>query len=111
MIDNRAAAAAPGARCIAVTLGAAGEGGGRDIECLAAGTQGDERVPPQLESLERVPAVDVDRSDPRLMSRVDHHEKADHTIFAVVEGAVEFNTKRNGRVYVSVRDGESQSGE
>jgi large subunit ribosomal protein L27 len=27
----------------------------------------------------------------------------DHTIFAVVEGAVEFNTKRQGRVYVSVR--------
>jgi large subunit ribosomal protein L27 len=27
----------------------------------------------------------------------------DHTIFAVVEGAVEFNTKRKGRVYVSVR--------
>ena len=27
----------------------------------------------------------------------------DHTIFAVVEGAVEFTTKRKGRVYVSVR--------
>jgi len=27
----------------------------------------------------------------------------DHTIFAVVEGAVEFKTKRKGRVYVSVR--------
>ncbi len=27
----------------------------------------------------------------------------DHTIFAVVEGAVEFNTKLRGRVYVSVR--------
>jgi large subunit ribosomal protein L27 len=26
-----------------------------------------------------------------------------HTIFAVVEGAVKFNTKRKGRVYVSVR--------
>ena len=26
-----------------------------------------------------------------------------HTIFAVVEGAVEFATKRNNRVYVSVR--------
>jgi large subunit ribosomal protein L27 len=36
---------------------------------------------------------------------------SDHTIFAVVEGAVEFNTKRNGRVYVSVRGGESQSSE
>ena len=34
----------------------------------------------------------------------------DHTIFAVVEGTVEFDTKRNGRVYVSVRGGESQSG-
>jgi len=31
----------------------------------------------------------------------------DHTIFAVVEGAVEFKTKRNGRVYVSVRNGET----
>jgi large subunit ribosomal protein L27 len=36
---------------------------------------------------------------------------SDHTIFAVVEGAVEFNTKRNGRVYVSVRDGEPQTTE
>ena len=27
----------------------------------------------------------------------------DHTIFAVVEGKVEFATKRNERVYVSVR--------
>jgi large subunit ribosomal protein L27 len=36
---------------------------------------------------------------------------SDHTIFAVVEGAVEFNTKRNGRVYVSVRDGETQTTE
>ena len=27
----------------------------------------------------------------------------DHTIFATVEGAVEFKTKRKGRVYVSVR--------
>ena len=27
----------------------------------------------------------------------------DHTIFAVVEGAVEFKTKRKGRVFVSVR--------
>lgn len=26
----------------------------------------------------------------------------DHTIFAVVEGSVEFETKRNGRVYISV---------
>ncbi len=32
----------------------------------------------------------------------------DHTIFAVVEGAVEFETKRNGRVYVSVRNGETE---
>ena len=35
----------------------------------------------------------------------------DHTIFAVVEGAVEFNTKRNGRVYVSVREGDTTSAE
>jgi large subunit ribosomal protein L27 len=27
----------------------------------------------------------------------------DHTIFAVAEGKVEFETKRNGRVYISVR--------
>ena len=27
----------------------------------------------------------------------------DHTIFAVVDGSVEFATKRNGRVYVSVK--------
>jgi large subunit ribosomal protein L27 len=27
----------------------------------------------------------------------------DHTIFAMVEGHVEFATKRNGRVYVSVK--------
>jgi large subunit ribosomal protein L27 len=27
----------------------------------------------------------------------------DHTIFALVEGAVEFKTKRNGRVFISVR--------
>jgi large subunit ribosomal protein L27 len=27
----------------------------------------------------------------------------DHTIYAVVEGNVEFATKRNGRVFVSVR--------
>lgn len=35
----------------------------------------------------------------------------DHTIFAVVEGAVEFKTKGNGRVYVSVREGETSSAE
>jgi large subunit ribosomal protein L27 len=28
---------------------------------------------------------------------------SDHTIFAVVEGKVEFQTKGNGRVYISVR--------
>lgn len=33
----------------------------------------------------------------------------DHTIFAVVEGAVEFKTKRNGRVYVSVRNEETKA--
>lgn len=27
----------------------------------------------------------------------------DHTLFAKVEGAVEFVTKRNGRIYVSVK--------
>ena len=35
----------------------------------------------------------------------------DHTIFAVVEGAVEFTTKRNGRVYVSVRGGDTGASE
>jgi len=33
----------------------------------------------------------------------------DHTIFAVVEGAVEFTTKRKSRVYVSVRPQEVAS--
>lgn len=28
---------------------------------------------------------------------------SDHTIFAVAEGTVEFATKRNGRVYISVK--------
>jgi large subunit ribosomal protein L27 len=32
----------------------------------------------------------------------------DHTIFAVVEGSVEFKTKRNGKVFISVR-GEEQA--
>lgn len=27
----------------------------------------------------------------------------DHTIFAVVEGSVEFKTKSNGRIYISVK--------
>ena len=36
---------------------------------------------------------------------------SDHTIFAVVEGAVEFTTKRNGRVYVSVRGGDTGASE
>jgi large subunit ribosomal protein L27 len=31
----------------------------------------------------------------------------DHTIFATVEGAVEFKTKSKGRVYVSVRSEDS----
>ncbi|CFX14105.1 50S ribosomal protein L27 [Candidatus Filomicrobium marinum] len=30
----------------------------------------------------------------------------DHTIFAVVEGAVEFRTRGNGRTYVSVKPSE-----
>jgi len=34
----------------------------------------------------------------------------DHTIFAVVEGSVQFQTKRNGRVYVSVRNEETAAG-
>jgi len=35
----------------------------------------------------------------------------DHTIFAVVEGAVEFKTKRKGRVYVSVRSEDTSATE
>jgi large subunit ribosomal protein L27 len=35
----------------------------------------------------------------------------DHTIFAVVGGQVEFATKRNGRVYVSVRPGKLAAAE
>jgi large subunit ribosomal protein L27 len=33
----------------------------------------------------------------------------DHTIFAVIEGAVEFKTKRNGKVFISVRNGETEA--
>ena len=29
----------------------------------------------------------------------------DHTLFALAEGSVEFDTKRGGRVYVSIRPG------
>src|SRR5262249_32666452 len=35
----------------------------------------------------------------------------DHTLFALIEGNVEFATKRNGRVYVSVKREEKASGE
>lgn len=35
----------------------------------------------------------------------------DHTIFAKVEGAVEFRTKRKGRVYVSVRSEDTSAAE
>ncbi len=35
----------------------------------------------------------------------------DHTIFAVVEGNVEFQTKRNGRVYVSVKPAKLEAAE
>jgi large subunit ribosomal protein L27 len=35
----------------------------------------------------------------------------DHTIFAKVDGQVEFATKRNGRVYVSVRPQKLQAAE
>ena len=34
----------------------------------------------------------------------------DHTLFARIEGNVEFATKRNGRVYVSVRRNEKAPG-
>ncbi len=32
----------------------------------------------------------------------------DHTIFATVEGKVEFETKRNDRVFISVRPGSAE---
>ena len=35
----------------------------------------------------------------------------DHTIFAVVDGSVEFATKRNGRVYVSVKPAKLEAAE
>ena len=33
----------------------------------------------------------------------------DHTLFALTEGNVEFATKRNGRVYVSVKPAAAQA--
>jgi large subunit ribosomal protein L27 len=33
----------------------------------------------------------------------------DHTIFALIEGNVEFKTKSNGKVFVSVRDSETEA--
>ncbi len=35
----------------------------------------------------------------------------DHTIFAVVEGTVEFATKRNKRIYISVRPDKAEAAE
>jgi large subunit ribosomal protein L27 len=35
----------------------------------------------------------------------------DHTLFALEEGSVEFATKRNGRIYVSVKPGEKAPAE
>ena len=35
----------------------------------------------------------------------------DHTIFAVEEGKVEFATKRNGRIYISVKTDKAQAAE
>ena len=35
----------------------------------------------------------------------------DHTIFAVEEGVVEFKTKRNGRVHISVRPAKAEAAE
>ncbi len=35
----------------------------------------------------------------------------DHTIFAVVDGHVEFTTKRNGRIYISVKPQKLQAAE
>ena len=33
----------------------------------------------------------------------------DHTLFALTEGSVEFATKRNGRVYISVKPAAARS--
>lgn len=35
----------------------------------------------------------------------------DHTIFAVVEGSVGFETKRNGRIYISVKPNKLEAAE
>lgn len=35
----------------------------------------------------------------------------DHTIFAVVEGNVDFETKRNGRTYISVKPNKLEAAE
>ncbi len=35
----------------------------------------------------------------------------DHTIYAVEEGTVEFKTKRNGRVHISVRPAKVEAAE
>jgi large subunit ribosomal protein L27 len=35
----------------------------------------------------------------------------DHTIFAVQEGTVEFATKRNGRIFISVRPIKAEAAE
>jgi large subunit ribosomal protein L27 len=35
----------------------------------------------------------------------------DHTIFAVTEGTVEFKTKANGRVYISVNPQKAEAAE
>jgi large subunit ribosomal protein L27 len=35
----------------------------------------------------------------------------DHTIFAVVEGNVDFETKRNGRTYISVKSTKLEAAE
>jgi large subunit ribosomal protein L27 len=35
----------------------------------------------------------------------------DHTIFAVEEGVVEFDSKRNGRVYISVKPAKAAAAE
>jgi large subunit ribosomal protein L27 len=36
---------------------------------------------------------------------------SDHTIFAVEEGTVEFDTKRNGRIFISVKPGKTIAAE
>ena len=98
MVDDRAAAAAPAASRIALTLRAAGEGRACDVERLAAGAQRDERVRPQLESLEGVARWTWNDPTPAL-SPVNSTaiRRPYHMIFAVSERAPTAGSSRDPR--------------